>query len=367
MAWQQPIVDMAYLAAIGFPAARHLGAKLRPATLAVANSAPVRLASPAAPVAPKAVKATPSIPAAPAAAPPAPAAAPAPMGNLNAISTAGEAAARGIPGEPTSAATKTKHVFLQDTFLYELADCEVLEAVIAEQPPPAGCPEGHVNLVVVLGQTLFHPKGGGQPADVGILSSEGKPELKVHLATLRKEDGAVIHECSVPKATADIWSASIGSRAVCRIDKAGRVLNARLHSAGHLLDAAVQEAGLNWIPGKGYHFPDGPYVEYVLNEKSTRFDPKKPTAKDAVVKQIQDNIDRLVAAGSPISTRYVDGMRRVAMAGEECGCGGTHVFDTSQIGKVEVRKVQNKQGNVRLAYAVAQAAEVCLPCFAGTE
>ena len=39
-------------------------------------------------------------------------------------------------------------------------------------------------------------------------------------------------------------------------------MNARLHSAGHLLDSAVHRLGLDVSPGKGYHFPDGAYVEY---------------------------------------------------------------------------------------------------------
>lgn len=38
----------------------------------------------------------------------------------------------------------------------------------------------------------------------------------------------------------------------------------RLHSAGHLLDAAMRCAGReDLVPTKGYHFPDGnAYVEY---------------------------------------------------------------------------------------------------------
>lgn len=42
-----------------------------------------------------------------------------------------------------------------------------------------------------------------------------------------------------------------------------RRLYARLHSAGHLLDIAVEKMGLKWLPGKGYHFEDSPYVEYI--------------------------------------------------------------------------------------------------------
>ena len=49
-----------------------------------------------------------------------------------------------------------------------------------------------------------------------------------------------------------------------RIDQQWRRMNARLHSAGHLLDVAMQRAGKRDLaPDKGYHFQAGPYVQYV--------------------------------------------------------------------------------------------------------
>lgn len=47
------------------------------------------------------------------------------------------------------------------------------------------------------------------------------------------------------------------------VDEVDRRLFARIHSAGHLLDIAVKKIGLAWKPGKGYHFADSPYVEYI--------------------------------------------------------------------------------------------------------
>lgn len=46
------------------------------------------------------------------------------------------------------------------------------------------------------------------------------------------------------------------------MNETNRRFYARLHSAGHLLDIAVKKLGIAWKPGKGYHFSDGPYVEY---------------------------------------------------------------------------------------------------------
>lgn len=46
-----------------------------------------------------------------------------------------------------------------------------------------------------------------------------------------------------------------------KVDEAKRRMHARLHSAGHLLDAAMRDIGYGHLePSKGYHFADGPYV-----------------------------------------------------------------------------------------------------------
>ena len=55
-----------------------------------------------------------------------------------------------------------------------------------------------------------------------------------------------------------------GQRASLSLDSAKRLKHAALHSAGHAIDAAMVAAvgpGV-FLPLKGYHFEDSPYVEY---------------------------------------------------------------------------------------------------------
>ena len=54
-----------------------------------------------------------------------------------------------------------------------------------------------------------------------------------------------------------------------KIDEKIRKKHAQIHSAGHLIDLAVQRLSKTlcyseypWEGAKGYHFPDAPYVEY---------------------------------------------------------------------------------------------------------
>ena len=55
-----------------------------------------------------------------------------------------------------------------------------------------------------------------------------------------------------------------GQRASLSLDSAKRLRHAALHSAGHAVDTAMVGAvgpGV-FLPLKGYHFEDSPYVEY---------------------------------------------------------------------------------------------------------
>jgi Ser-tRNA(Ala) deacylase AlaX len=248
-------------------------------------------------------------------------------------------------GQAPPGGTVTEHVFWTDTSLVELESC-LLIAVTKTATDSTDT----VKLTIVLSRTIFHPQGGGQPADTGTLNAEGLPELCVSFTSCRKEDGAILHDCKVAPAVADAWcNAPSGVKVSCHVDPEKRKLCARLHSAGHLLDAAVSaiRPPLKWVPDKGFHFPDGPYVEYVLADDSRKLDPKE---KDAVLTDIQANMDRLVASGGCVNIQYKNGLRHIEMAGEVCPCGGTHVAKLSEIGGIKVKKMQNKQGNVRLSY-----------------
>jgi Ser-tRNA(Ala) deacylase AlaX len=38
---------------------------------------------------------------------------------------------------------------------------------------------------------------------------------------------------------------------------------------------------------------------------------------------------------------------------EPCGCGGTHVKNTQELGTVSIRKIRSKSGIVRISYDIA--------------
>ena len=114
---------------------------------------------------------------------------------------------------------------------------------------------GENKFSIILNQTVFYPQGGGQPYDNGIIKNEN---AIFNVNEVRFIEGQVHHIGTYSKETF-----KIGDTVDCLVEKERRQLNTRLHSAGHLIDMGLKELGRSWKPGKGYHFPNGPYVEYL--------------------------------------------------------------------------------------------------------
>jgi Ser-tRNA(Ala) deacylase AlaX len=126
---------------------------------------------------------------------------------------------------------------------------------------------------------------------------------------------------------------------------------------------AVTKLGLDWVPSKGYHFPDGPYVEY-----DGELDPEQQA--DLQVK-IEAKANELIAQDLPVSCRFVEQeelnhlcrhvpaniptnkpIRVVQFDDFAVPCGGTHVHSLAEIQKLTVTKVKNKHGSIRVGYSV---------------
>ena len=79
------------------------------------------------------------------------------------------------------------------------------------------------------------------------------------------------------------------------LDLEFRRTHARIHSAGHLLDMAMNRAGKKDLkPTKGYHFEAGPYVEYQGNV------PEKE--RDTLAKELEKHCNDLIAEAKAANT-----------------------------------------------------------------
>lgn len=145
---------------------------------------------------------------------------------------------------------------------------------------------------VQLDQTCFYPRGGGQDWDEGaITSSDGTVVLVVNEVRL-DENGVVHHIGSYERG-----ELHEGDDVQCEVNAERRMANTRLHSAGHVLDMAVDQLGLQWVAGKGAHYPHMSFVEYEADIT--------PEAAEAVRQQIEEKVHELVAKGSTNEIRFM--------------------------------------------------------------
>lgn len=213
-----------------------------------------------------------------------------------------------------------------------------------------GTKENEKGKAIVLDETIFYPQGGGQPADTGKIYSDNA--FFDVTGTRLDEDGTVWHFGEFTKG-----EFKPGEEVILEIDQVKRALNTKLHSAGHLIDCAVTQLNLKSLkPTKGFHFPEGPYVEYegIIDNP------------DELVPAIQKNLDELLTQNIPVEIEELSvdeaksrgiwapagkSARIVSFKGfPSCGCGGTHVKSSLELGKIFIKKISSKKGRTRVSY-----------------
>lgn len=237
----------------------------------------------------------------------------------------------------------TKLIYLED---FNITDCMATVVNFDEH-------EG--KQVVVLDQTCFYPKGGGQDFDQGAITSDSA-DFTVEAVFFI--DGEVKHIGEFLNGKLEL-----GDSVECKVDEGRRAINTRIHSAGHTLDMAVRQLGWDWKPGKGAHYPHMSFVEY-----SGQYNPEE---RDELIKRLQVKIDELLSAGSNNTIEFMT-PEEMKLAGAVVPdnlpkgkpsravlydrfivpCGGTHVKNIKDIGSIKVTKIKMKDGNIRVSYSV---------------
>ncbi|KAG9137100.1 hypothetical protein Leryth_011936 [Lithospermum erythrorhizon] len=219
--------------------------------------------------------------------------------------------------------------------------------------------------VMILESTIFHPQGGGQPSDTGVISNA---KFRFIVQDVRLKDKIVFHYGffeDFDDAALDLEHLKGDTASLC-VDELRRKLNSRLHSAGHLLDICMRSIGLGHLePTKGYHFPDGPFVEYRGTVPQNELEQKQ--------RELELEANKLISSGGKVYVSVVpydqacelcggclpdyipkESTPRIVKMGENpgCPCGGTHVYDISEIGSVKVSQIRTKKGATKVFYVV---------------
>jgi alanyl-tRNA synthetase len=198
---------------------------------------------------------------------------------------------------------------------------------------------------IQLDETIFHPKGGGQPSDEGTIN--GVKVVHVHKLSLDKDrvDEFEILHCFDE---AQELPFKIGEEVELVVDQAKRTFNSKMHTAGHILAETVKELFPVLEPYHGNHDPKDGYVKFRMKEE---FDGSKEEIISKVQSRLQFNLDLDLPV---LVIRSPSGMRAIQIGDHWMTCGGTHVHRLKEIGQVEVTDVSinKKEQIVTVKYRV---------------
>ena len=197
---------------------------------------------------------------------------------------------------------------------------------------------------IELDRPVFYPTGGGQPGDTGsLLRPDGS---RVRIAGTVKGEGAdaVLHLPAPGEALP-----APGEEVEAALDWERRYRHMRFHTALHLLCAVVP----------------APVTGGQVSEDKARLD--FDIGMERLVKEtIEAELNRLVAEGHPVRPRWITdaeldarpelvrtmsvqpprglgGVRVLEIEGVDLQpCGGTHVADTREVGRLAVTKIRSE-------------------------
>jgi misacylated tRNA(Ala) deacylase len=211
---------------------------------------------------------------------------------------------------------------------------------------------------VVLDRTVFYPLGGGQAGDAGVLVMAGGQELRI--ADTRKckdaEGRPTQGIAHVPEpGQEDLLSrVRAGDTVTARIDWDRRHRLMRFHTTTHLLCHLVPQLVNGCSITSEYARLDFNMTDPLEKEALTEGIARLVAAAHAVqVGAITD--DELDANPALVKSMSVQPPRgtgrirtiRIGDAVDFQPCGGTHVANTSEIGRVVVTKIEKKSATTR--------------------
>lgn len=228
----------------------------------------------------------------------------------------------------------TEMLYLQDAYL---KNCQAKVIQVSEQG-------------IVLDQTVFYPRGGGQPGDTGVMRTAGGRALPI-ADTVYGAAREVLH---VPEAGHEL--PAVGDTVEVGIDWERRYRLMRMHTGLHFLGVALPFG----VTGGS------------IGELRSRldFDMQDPIDKDAV----NEKINQLIAGNHAAETIWTDWeeldqhpelIRTMSVKPPRVSerirllkigdldlqpCGGTHVKNSSEIGRVIVSKIEKKGKHNRRVY-----------------
>lgn len=206
---------------------------------------------------------------------------------------------------------------------------------------------------IVLDRTVFYPTGGGQPGDSGALRLADGRAVRIATTVKGATPDEVVHVPAEGEAPPPV-----GAKLTAEIDWEPRFRRMRAHTALHLLSAvlAFPVTGGQVGEGKGRLDFDMPEPPFEKEEMERRLNALVEAAHAVEPRWITDaELEAKPELVKTMSVKPPAGQGRVRLidvAGCDLQpCGGTHVRNTREIGRIAVTKIE-KKGKINRRVAI---------------
>ena len=190
---------------------------------------------------------------------------------------------------------------------------------------------------LILDQTVFYPRGGNQDCDHGHLHTATARVAVIEV--LKDEAGAILHRTDTLPADWEPGSALHGT-----LDWERRLTLMRLHTAQHLISRWFLDHSGN-ATGRVDITEAGCVIELA-----------QAITLDMALDCMAD-LNALIAGGRTVRRIDTDGYLEIEVADfDRQPCGGTHVHDVGEIGRVALTRVRGNRLEI-VCGAAAQAVE----------
>jgi len=210
---------------------------------------------------------------------------------------------------------------------------------------------------VILDKTAFYPEGGGQPGDTGVFIKNGK---EINVKSVEKDEDIIFHNIDV--------DLDVGDTIHGKINWDDRYALMKHHTGTHLVNGALRKLLGEHIWQAG--------SQLGLNEARFDFSHYKSISEDEV-KKIEKMANQFIQQSVTVEKKVMDrnsaekthgfrlyqggvppgnSIRVLNIPGIDVeACGGTHLNNTKEVGKIRIIKTERIQDGVnRIIFAAGE-------------
>lgn len=210
---------------------------------------------------------------------------------------------------------------------------------------------------IELDRTVFYATGGGQPGDAGLLVTADGREIAIGTTIYDPEDKSRILHVPLEGQAAP----AVGDKVTARLDWERRLKRMRIHTALHLLSVALPYPVTGGAIGEGdgrldFDIPEGGLDKAEIDEKLNELIGRNAAVSESWITDAELDANPGLVKTMSVKPPRGSGRVRLVKIGEIDlqPCGGTHVRNTAEIGKVAVTGIEKKgKQNRRVRIALA--------------